>query len=219
MIDGHPMAVVTADGAAVRPVQVDSLLLGMAETYDVLITVAEAGSFTIRAEALDGSGQAIGALHTAGAPPRVDRSKPRWGPRQLSYQDLAAVQPTTLPDGPLRTYELALTGDMASYTWSIDGQVYPDADPLMVRSGERVRVTLTNRTGMWHPMHLHGHFFRLLDTGADPSLRPLKHTVSVPPKSMTRFEFLADNPGRWFFHCHNLYHLEAGMAREWIYTL
>ena len=218
MVDGHPMTVVHADGSAVRPVEVDNLLLGMGETYDVLVTLAGSGSFTIRAEAQDGSGQAIGVLHTTDAEPRADLSKPKWGARQLAYRDLAAVRPTTLPDGPVRSYELALTGDMARYVWSIDGQVYPDAEPLTVRPGERVRVALTNRTGMWHPMHLHGHFFRLLDTGVEPSLCPLKHTVSLAPKGTARFEFLADNPGRWFFHCHNLYHLEAGMAREWIYT-
>lgn len=213
------MTVVHADGSAVHPVEVDSLLIGMAETYDVLVTVAGSGSFTIRAEALDGSGQAVGVLHTADAKPRADLAKPKWGARELAYRDLAAVQPTTLPEGPSRSYDLALTGDMAKYVWSIDGQVWPDADVLTVRPGERVQLTLANRTSMWHPMHLHGHFFRLLDTGADPSLAPLKHTVSLPPKGTTRFEFLADNPGRWFFHCHNLYHLEAGMAREWTYAI
>jgi len=72
---------------------------------------------------------------------------------------------------------------------------------------------------MFHPMHLHGHFFRLLSrTGEDP-LAPLKHTVSVAPKATVKFEFAADNPGRWFFHCHNLYHLDTGMARQWHYKI
>ncbi len=219
MVDGHPMTVVHADGSPVRPVEVDDLLLGMGEICDVLVTVAESGSFAIRGEAQDGSGQAVGILHTPDVKPRAELGKPRWGARQRAHGDLASTQPTTLPDGPPRSYSLVLTGDMARYVWSIDGQVWPDADPLTVKPGERVEVTLTNRTGMWHPMHLHGHFFRLLDTGADPSLCPLKHTVSLPPKGTARFEFLADNPGRWFFHCHNLYHLEAGMAREWTYAI
>jgi multicopper oxidase len=219
MIDGHPLTVVHADGIAVRPVEVDWLLVGMAETYDVLVDVAASGSFTIRAEAQDGSGQALGVLHTPDVPPRADSAKPKWGPRQLAYGDLVAAQPTPMPDGPSRAYALDLTGDMASYVWSINDQVWPNADPLTVRPGERVEVTMTNRTGMWHPMHLHGHFFRLLDTGAAPDLAPLKHTVSLPPNGKVRVEFLADNPGRWFFHCHNLYHMETGMAREWLYTV
>jgi Multicopper oxidase len=77
----------------------------------------------------------------------------------------------------------------------------------------------TNRTRMWHPMHLHGHFFRLLDTGAAPELAPLKHTVSLPPDGKVRVEFLADNPGRWFFHCHNRYHMETGIARVALYRV
>ena len=72
---------------------------------------------------------------------------------------------------------------------------------------------------MVHPMHLHGHFFRLVLPGLDPRFAALKHTVNVNPEETVRFQFLADNPGRWFFHCHNLYHLKTGMAREIIYQL
>ncbi|MBM4265429.1 MAG: hypothetical protein FJ144_02250 [Deltaproteobacteria bacterium] len=92
---------------------------------------------------------------------------------------------------------------------------YPKADPLLIRQGERVQIELVNQTMMWHPMHLHGHFFRLLQGAGDRA--PLKHTVNVAPRESVRIEFTADNPGRWFFHCHNLYHLEAGMARVFEY--
>jgi multicopper oxidase len=217
MVDGHPLTVSHADGNAVRPVEVDNLLIGMAETCDLLVTVRESGSFMIRAEAQDGSGQAVGVLHTPDAQPKADLAKPRWGPRQLAYGQLQAEAETTLAAGPPRGYALDLTGDMMRYVWSINDQVYPKADPLVVRPGERVLVTMTNRTGMWHPMHLHGHFFRLLSPGDDQRTVPLKHTVALAPQATVRVEFLADNPGRWFFHCHNLYHLEAGMARAWIY--
>ena len=110
-----------------------------------------------------------------------------------------------------------LTGNMKKYIWSMNDQVYPKADPILFNYGDRVQIDMPNKTSMWHPMHLHGHFFRLLMPGVDPRFAPLKHTVSVPPKETIRLEFLADNPGKWFFHCHNLYHLEAGMARECIY--
>jgi FtsP/CotA-like multicopper oxidase with cupredoxin domain len=217
MIDGHPLTVSHADGNAVRPVEVDNLLIGVAETYDLLVTVRESGSFMIRAEAQDGSGQAVGVPHTPDAQPKADLAKSRWGPRQLAYGQLQAEAETTLAAGPPRGYALDLTGDMMRYVWSINDQVYPKADPLVVRPGERVLVTMTNRTGMWHPMHLHGHFFRLLSSGDDQRTVPLKHTVALAPQATVRVEFLADNPGRRFFHCHNLYHLEAGMARAWIY--
>jgi len=123
--------------------------------------------------------------------------------------------PTTLPKGPLRTFELALQGDMMRYVWSINGQVYPKTDPLLIRQGERVQIDLRNETSMLHPMHLHGHFFRVLQGAGERA--PLKHTVNVAPKETVRIEFIADNPGRWIFHCHNLYHLEAGMARVFEY--
>jgi FtsP/CotA-like multicopper oxidase with cupredoxin domain len=101
---------------------------------------------------------------------------------------------------------------MMSPAWTIDGQAYPDAAPLEIREGERVRVTMFNRSPMIHPMHLHGHFFR---TGDLRSGGVRKDTVLVPAHmGRAAFEFVADNPGRWFFHCHNVYHLEAGMARE-----
>ncbi|MGH7475696.1 MAG: multicopper oxidase domain-containing protein [Longimicrobiales bacterium] len=100
---------------------------------------------------------------------------------------------------------------MMSSGWMIDGQRWPDADPLEVHEGERVRVRLTNMSMMVHPMHLHGHFFRVGNA--------LKETVIVPPHmGSLSFDFTADNPGDWFFHCHNLYHMEAGMARVFHYA-
>ncbi len=94
-----------------------------------------------------------------------------------------------------------------SSAWTIGGQVYPDADPIEIRKGERVRIRLRNMSMMAHPMHLHGHFFRVGDAWKD--------TVIVPAHMGTvALDFRADNPGRWLFHCHNAYHMEMGMARE-----
>lgn len=104
---------------------------------------------------------------------------------------------------------------MMRYVWSINGQVYPKTDPLTIRQGERVKIDLRNETAMLHPMHLHGHFFRVLQGAGERA--PLKHTVNVAPKESVRIEFSADNPGRWIFHCHNLYHVEAGIARVFEY--
>jgi FtsP/CotA-like multicopper oxidase with cupredoxin domain len=214
-LDGHPLTVTHADGLAVQPVTVDHLTTGMAETYDATVTLSRAGSFTLHAVALDNSGQAIAVLHTPDALPKANLDMPKFDGRELSYADLRSAAPTTLPDGPSRTIDLTLGGNMAKYVWTINGEVYPKTSPLLIRRGERVQVSMRNDTSMWHPMHLHGHFFRV-DNGAGPRA-PLKHTVNVPPKGNTRIEFTADNPGRWIFHCHNLYHFEAGMARVFEY--
>ena len=190
----------------------------MGECYDLLIHVTASGSSTIRAESQDGSGQAIGIVRTADASATADRRKPRWQGRSLRYGQLHARRPMELPP-PSRTYALPLAGRMADYVWTIGGETWPDAEPLILSPGDQVLVEMTNQTRMWHPMHLHGHFFRLLSQGVDPRLAPFKHTVSVAPGETARIQFLADNPGRWFFHCHNVYHLLAGMAREWIYRV
>jgi FtsP/CotA-like multicopper oxidase with cupredoxin domain len=215
-LDGHRLEVTHADGMAVEPVVADHLLMGMAESYDVIVRLEKSGSYTLHAVAQDGSGQALGVLHTPDVSPAPERAMPALAGKPLAYAQLRALAPTTLPDGPVRTYRLPLQGDMKRYVWMIDGQAWPKADPLPIKPGERVQLEMVNQTMMWHPMHLHGHFFRLLNGAGD--LCPLKHTVNVAPGESVRIEFGADNPGRWFFHCHNVYHLEAGMAREFVYV-
>lgn len=216
-LDGHPLRITHADGLAVEPLEVDHLLMGMAECYDAVVTLAAPGSYTLHAVAQDGSGQAVGVLHTPDVAPRPNRAMPAFDGRALAYAALRAAAPTTLPDGPTRAFELPLQGDMARYVWMLGGQAYPNADPLLIREGDRVQLTMKNETGMWHPMHLHGHFFRVLQGAGDRC--PLKHTVNVAPGETVAIEFSADNPGNWFFHCHNVYHLEAGMARQFQYQV
>lgn len=216
-LDGHPLRITHADGLAVEPLEVDHLLMGMGECYDAEVVLSAPGSHTLHAVAQDGSGQAVGVLHTPDVAPRANLAMPALDGRALAYAALRAAAPTALPDGASRAFDLPLRGDMARYVWTIAGQAYPDADPLRIRDGDRVQVTMKNETGMWHPMHLHGHFFRLLQGAGDRC--PLKHTVNVAPGETVRIEFLADNPGNWFFHCHNVYHLEAGMARQFQYEV
>ena len=111
-----------------------------------------------------------------------------------------------LPDGPIKTFDIELGGDMDRYLWSMAGEYYPelfvpegDAGPLRINYGDRVRVRFTNSTMMYHPMHLHGHFYRLLSTpGAWGETHcPLKDTVAVGPGQKIDIEFYADNPGHW----------------------
>ncbi|MCK6480477.1 MAG: multicopper oxidase domain-containing protein [Planctomycetes bacterium] len=137
--------------------------------------------------------------------------------RPLSpYRGLRAVVPSRAREGaPVREMELHLTGDMVRYTWSIDGRTLAEDGTIRIRRGEVLRITLVNDTMMNHPMHLHGHFFRVLD--GDDDRAPLKHTVDVPPMGRRTIEFDADESGDWFFHCHVLYHMESGMARVFSY--
>jgi FtsP/CotA-like multicopper oxidase with cupredoxin domain len=110
-----------------------------------------------------------------------------------------------------RSLRLDLTGDMAAYEWSLNGVTYGDDRPLVVARGERVEIAMTNRTMMSHPMHLHGHFFAVVAIGGKRFSGAVRDTVLVPPMTTIVIAFDADNPGRWAFHCHNLYHMEAGM--------
>jgi FtsP/CotA-like multicopper oxidase with cupredoxin domain len=96
--------------------------------------------------------------------------------------------------------------------WAINGQLYPNAEPLVVRTGDRIRIGYGNHSMMPHPMHLHGHFFRVVNPSLPPERWILKDTIIVNPMQRMEIEFFADNPGKWFHHCHNLYHMMAGMA-------
>lgn len=128
------------------------------------------------------------------------------------YKKLRSTKSTTLPDkAPRRTFRLTLDGEMGRYVWMINNRPLSPNDDLFIREGEVVRFIMINRTMMHHPMHLHGHFFRVINGQGDRS--PLKHTVNAEPMSTTVIEFMADEPGDWFFHCHILYHMMSGMAR------
>lgn len=312
---GGPMQVIAADGQDVRPVRVRRLLIGIAETYDVLLTVPDSGEFEFRASAQDGSGftsvmLGSGPLHAAPDLPKPDlfhmegilmdgmgtmkmrmngmtmhMSKRRIKKEEpyirkafldredlnsagqnnmymgsmkgsmaampdmgsmagmdmstdsasmnesmgmssmvqapqdsvLNYDMLRALHSTAFRAGhPLRQLTFNLTGSMWRYSWSINGKTLSEDDSIEVHQGEVLRITLNNATMMYHPMHLHGHFFRVLN--AQGAYSPLKHTVVVPPMRSVTIEFLADEPGNWFFHCHVLYHMMAGMARTFRYA-
>ena len=132
--------------------------------------------------------------------------------RVLVYRDLVALIRNPDVRAPSRALDIHLTGNMERYMWSFDGVKLSDpAQPIPFRLGERVRVTLVNDTMMPHPIHLHGHFFELV-TGHGSSA-PRKHTVNVPPGGKVSFDLTADAPGDWAFHCHNLFHMTAGMMR------
>lgn len=134
------------------------------------------------------------------------------GRRVLTYADLRSTFPD--PDGrePSRTIELHLTGHMEKFAWSFDGIKFSDAEPLRLKYGERVRITLVNDTMMTHPIHLHGMWSDLEDENGNFLVR--KHTIDMPPGSKRSYRVTADALGRWAYHCHLLMHMEMGMLRE-----
>ncbi len=334
-----PMQIISADGLDVQPVETKRFLIGVAETYDVLVRVPEHGAYEFRATAHDGSGYAsvwlgsgkhnkaadipqpnlyapmgghdmgkiwsftpsgtmdmedhkvesgmfdqpgmmgmdsmhemhdmghggsntgmsmnhgahqsqtpttdnapktiLHAMHdTFTEPPHDQRA--RFGKEHgkqygflatdvasaknlaidgteasrpsTPYPQLRAVKPTTLDNNkPVRDIRLTLDGDMERYVWLLNNKPLSESDFIKIHKGEIVRFIMINRTMMHHPMHMHGHFFRVLNGQGDHA--PLKHTVDVAPMSTTVIEFDANEFGDWFFHCHLLYHMKSGMAR------
>jgi CopA family copper-resistance protein len=134
------------------------------------------------------------------------------GRRVLTYADLRSLFAD--PDGrdPGRTLELHLTGHMMRFAWSFDGIKFSGAEPVRLNYGERLRIVLVNDTMMTHPIHLHGMWSDLEDARGAFHLR--KHTVDIPPGTRRSYRVSADALGRWAYHCHLLYHMEAGMMRE-----
>jgi FtsP/CotA-like multicopper oxidase with cupredoxin domain len=134
------------------------------------------------------------------------------GRRVLTYADLATLGGPIDARDAAREIELHLTGHMERYIWSFNGQKFSDAAPMPLRHGERLRVTLVNDTMMTHPIHLHGMWSEVTD--ARGAFRVRKHTVSIQPAQRLSYLVTADALGRWAYHCHLLYHMEAGMFRE-----
>ena len=232
---GGDMLLIEADGVAVAERVVERLRLATAETYDVLVHMRAGKQYELRATVEDGSGYASWYLGTGETVPVLPALKPnlylvshaghgRRRSRTVSsdrhghlhhtseYAGLKAKKRTSFDPGrETREIDLTVTGSMEGYTWSFDNKTLTEVDKIRIRKGEIVRFNLINETMMHHPLHLHGHFFRVLN-GQD-EYAPLKHTVNVPPLDTVTIEFAADEEKDWFFHCHNLYHMQSGMAR------
>lgn len=238
---GGNMTIVAADGPDIKPVEVDKVLIGVAETYDVIVDVPEEGAYEFRATAQDNSGYAslylgegnkidvkpiqapnIYKMHDGHNMKNMKSDEEVENPEMHSemkkerpgapYERLRSVNSTKLPgENKTREVVLNLTGDMENYIWSINNKTLKEEDKILIRKGENVRFILNNKTMMHHPMHLHGHFFRVINKHGDYS--PLKHTVDVPPGETVVIEFEANEEKDWFFHCHVLYHMKTGMAR------
>ncbi len=276
---GGKMAVVASDGKDTDPVEVDRMIIGVSETYDVIVTIPDSGSYEFQATAEDRTGSASlwlgsGARQTlkplpplkyfegmnmmngmmkmngdmnkmemrmtnqtmdmntvmypeisgGNAPrPASDSSMSGMvmdngaspGTVTLNYGMLRSPVKTTLPDAPTKVLHFDLTGNMNRYVWTINNKAVSETDRILIKKGENVRIILYNGTMMRHPMHLHGHFFRVLNGQGDYA--PLKNVVDIMPMETDTLEFAATESGDWFFHCHILYHMMSGMGRIFHY--
>lgn len=213
-IGGHTMTVIETDGFACEPTKAESVIVGMAQRVDVLVELDDSGSWPIVAQ-VEGTDEFVATELRAGDGDNIDLSSAGSIAELAStpLQDnngLVAAERTMLEDKePDRTFQLELIQSEEDYVWGIGG---PDVGNIDMKMGERIRVKMVNDTDMWHPMHLHGHTFSLPDFGG---LR--RDTVIIHPNETVVFEFDADNPGGWMFHCHNAYHLDAGMTTNFYY--
>jgi FtsP/CotA-like multicopper oxidase with cupredoxin domain len=209
-IGGHRMTITHTDGFPVEPVEVDAFIIGMGERYDVVVEVRD-GAWPVIALAEGKDARAAAILRTRGAATStpdlmadIDELDGQW----LRYADLRASGSVALePRGEPRRQLIALTGDMVKFDWGFDGRAYGEHEPIEVDEGEWVVLEIENTTSMWHPIHLHGHTPQLGTAGG-----ARKDTVNILPNNSIELLFQATNRGQWMLHCHNAYHLEAGMA-------
>lgn len=231
---GGDFTVVAADGVDVIPFQTNELTIAIAETYDIIVHASDDHSYELRASAEDGTGYSstfigqgekifarkyiapnvflMGHAHDQHHGSKTHHQMAEHSSNFNSYDNLRATFDTRIDERkPLRVVKLNLTGFMDGFQWSFDDIPFSKSDKILVKRGERVRFILTNETMMHHPIHLHGHFFRVLNKHGEYS--PLKHTVNIPAMGQQTIEFDANEEKDWFFHCHNLYHMKSGMSR------
>ncbi len=253
---GGKITVVASDGSDVVPVDVDKMIVGIAETYDIIVTIPDNKCYEFRATSEDrthhtslwlGTGEKVSAptlptleyfegmkmmndmmnmdgtmnnmgmqmslqkmdMNTVMYPENLDTIS------TLNYTMLKAPFKTTLPNGPTKVLHFNLTGNMNRYVWSINNKTLSESDKILIKKGENIKIILYNGTMMRHPMHLHGHFFRVLNGHGDYD--PLKNVLDIMPMETDTIEFAARYYGDWFFHCHILYHMMSGMGRVFSY--
>ncbi len=204
------------DGYPVMPAQARSVILGMGERVDATFTVNASVPVVAVPEGKQGHAQLNLRVDNAPSAVKVDEFRRRGphggGARHRNAVADAGGDAACAHSRPV--IEARLSGPVNGYTWPINGKLYdPPNNGIAVKPDERVRIRLINESMMFHPIHLHGHTFEVVGRNGP---RARKDTVLVPPKQTVEVDFDTDNPGKWITHCHNTYHLEAGMA-TWIF--
>jgi FtsP/CotA-like multicopper oxidase with cupredoxin domain len=217
-IAGHSLTITHTDGRPIVPFEIDALRIGVTERYDVEVYANNPGRWHIY-NLRDGSPVSdwpLGTLLYEGVESKNYNNDNLNGLRLNDYNLLEGVEEVySKPVGRVdKVFRMTLSGGMmGSPYWTINGKVYPNTDNVQIREGERIRFEYFNMSMMQHPMHLHGHFFEVVGSGRATGRRIKKDTLLIPGHMGSgAVEFIAENPGVWFHHCHNLYHMEAGMA-------
>lgn len=285
---GGKMTVIGNDGNDVVPIEVDRLIVGVSETYDVVVNIPANKSYEFRATPEDrtkaaslwlGSGPKVPAPHlprlkyfegmkmmndmmkmngdmkamdmemslqqmdmnmvmydevngggdiagmykekidSSEAANMIEMQGMNAGASgdlvTLNYAMLRSPHKTLLPKAPYKELRFELTGNMNRYVWSINNKIIREWDKIPIKKGENVRLILFNNSMMRHPMHLHGHDFRVLNGQGEYA--PLKNVLDIMPMETDTIEFAGSQSGDWFFHCHILYHMMAGMGNVFHY--
>ena len=255
---GGKIRVVASDGVDVKPVEVDRLIVGVSESYDVEVVIPQNGkSYQFMATSEDRIGsisvwlgkgekvalkpmpllgyfdgmQMMNDMMTVGGNMKdmgmnmqlqqMDMNTVMYKERTdtlttLNYAMLQSPVKTTLPDVPFRELHFELTGNMNRYVWTVNNKTISESDKIKIKAGENIRIIITNNSMMRHPMHLHGHFFRVVNNQGEYA--PLKNVLDIMPMETDTIEFNASEEyGDWYFHCHILYHMMAGMGRIFAY--
>ena len=219
-VDGHPMTITHADGFAVKPHEATSVLLGMGERIDAVITVKDGAhsAFAIPVGKTGTTARAV--LRTGSANIPSVATLPTTTQNVTQVFDLETVADNQLTGKSSGTLQAMLMGSMVPYKWSINGNTDMHATLFELREGETVDLNFMNHSMMFHPMHLHGHTFQVISAyGNNMPNGPRKDTVIVKPMTQVTVRVLADNPGDWAIHCHNSYHMDSGMMGAIRYKL
>lgn len=210
-LEGEAIAV---DGNRIEPLKGNHFELAVAQRMDIIVQIPqEGGAFPIigQGEATDMVAGFVLATKNVELP-KLSSKAPEKASAFTNAQETKLKALVPLKKRPVqRSLVVELGGNMADYTWTLNGQAWPEVTPLVVESGERVEIVFKNKTAMSHPMHLHGHVFQVTAIDGQHIEGALRDTVLVKPNSTLAIQFDADNPGVWPLHCHILYHLEAGM--------
>lgn len=276
---GGKMTVIANDGNDVTPVEVNRLIIGVSETYDVVVNIPDTMSYEVRVTPEDrtqaaslwlGSGMPMPAPHLPRLkyfegmkmmnsmmkmdgnmkPMNMSMSLQQMDMNSVMYEELNTTKyasqtnshhaqhngseettrsnivtlnyamlqspyKTQLPNAPYKTLRFELTGNMNRYVWSINNKVVREWDKILIEKGQNVRIILFNNSMMRHPMHLHGHDFRVVNGQGEYA--PLKNVLDIMPIETDTIEFAGSQDGDWFFHCHILYHMMAGMGNVFSY--
>ena len=210
--------VVAVDGHPTHPVARQRFPIAMAQRLDIVLDLPGDGAFPILAQ-VEGQRARTGIILATAAAPirRIDAAVGAAPAVDNSLEaQLKALDPLP-PRQPDLVQRITLSGSMRPYAWALNGQYWPNVTPFMLRTGQRVELELVNASRMSHPMHLHGHVFQVVALNGKPIAGAVRDTILVPSLSSVRLAFDADNPGRWAFHCHNLYHMMTGMMTEFRY--